>query len=732
MNFIRNALYAIRGMNIRNRLLMGFGAVGLLLIFVVGLSIYQLKYINQQTTRIDQLRVPTSTASAALVKNIYASLADLRGYMLTGSDTFKKQRANVWTDIDQLQASMDTLSSNWTNPENIKQWTSFKEVLEEFRNAQASVEDIANSPKQYPATVILTNEAIPLAAVMSTKITALIDMEAELPATPERKKLLGIMADVRGTLGLGLANIRAFLLTGEAAYQSKFNTLWAKNQRRFEDLQGASALLSPEQAAAFDTFSKRRSLFNLLPGRMFKIRASEKWNMANYLLVKEAAPRANSLLKTLVGDNGKGGMVANQRKLLSDDVAYSLAHSNSLITELWLLLFLSLGLSLVIVRLTAGSITKPIAAMTQAMKKLATGNSSIDIPGLDRKDEIGTMAESVNVFKVNAIERARLEQESKAAEQEQLKREQDDREAAAAQQQAEADRERAEVAEREARARRVDGLITAFEKEVTDALNVMASSSTEMSATAKQLVTTSSETKNRSSIVATASEETARNVNMVAAAAEELSTSVQEIGRQTSLASGISEEAVKEAAESEKATTALALSAEKINDVMSLISDIAAQTNLLALNATIESARAGDAGKGFAVVASEVKTLAGQTSDATDDITKQIEEMQNLTQSAVNSIQTIVEVNARSNEVTSSIQTAIEQQSEATNEISQSIIQVAAGSTEVSSNINGVAEGADETGRAGDQVLGVADELSKISEKLKHDIEAFLADVRSA
>ncbi|MEZ0153023.1 MAG: HAMP domain-containing protein [Candidatus Reddybacter sp.] len=176
--------------------------------------------------------------------------------------------------------------------------------------------------------------------------------------------------------------------------------------------------------------------------------------MANYLLVKEAAPRANTLLSTLIGTDGKSGMVANQRKLLATDVEQSLSRSNSLITLLWLLLFLSLGLSVVIVLLTAGSITKPITAMTRAMKTLASGDTSVDIPNLDRKDEIGTMAESVNVFKLNAIERTRLEQESKAAEQAQLQREQDERETAAAQQKAEAERERAEVAEGQARANR--------------------------------------------------------------------------------------------------------------------------------------------------------------------------------------------------------------------------------------------------------------------------------------
>jgi len=732
MNIFQNIATLTRGMNIRNRLFVGFGALGLIMTFIVGFSIYQLKYINQQTHRIDELRVPITATSSALVKNIYASSAELRAYLLTGSETFKKKRAAIWVDIELLQAEMDVLSSKANKPDNSQVWNDFKVLLEEFRQAQASVEAIANSPKQYPASVIFIDEALPLATVMLTQLTTMMAIEAELPATPERKQLLGTMADLRSTLGLGLVNIRAFLQTGDLSEQRKFTALWLKNKRRFESLQQAAELLSPEQATAFALFSQKRFLFKPMPGRIFKARAAENWDMANYLLLKEAAPRASTLLSTLLGIDGKGGMVADQRKLLASDVEHSLDHSNNLITLLWVLLFLSLGFVIAIVQRTAGSITRPVSAMTEAMKRLAAGDTSLDIPGLDRKDEIGTMAASVNVFKLNAIERIRLEEDSKVAVQAQLKREQDDREAAAARQQDEVEQERVNIAEREARASRVDELIAGFELQVTTALNAMATSSTEMSATAKQLVSTSSETKNRSSVVATASEETARNVNMVAAAAEQLSTSVQEIGRQTSRASSISEEAVKEAAQSEKATADLAMAVEKINEVMTLISDIAAQTNLLALNATIESARAGEAGKGFAVVASEVKTLAGQTSDATDDITQQIGAMQNLTQSAVDSIQAIVAVNARSNEVTSSIQTAIAQQSEATNEISQSILQVAAGSTEVSSNITGVANGADETGRAGEQVLGVANELHQISEQLKRNIESFLSDVRSA
>ncbi len=378
------------------------------------------------------------------------------------------------------------------------------------------------------------------------------------------------------------------------------------------------------------------------------------------------------------------------------------------------------------------TLVTPISDMVESMNVLSSGNNEIDIPHSDRGDEIGVMAVAVEGFKQGALERIRLEQETKEAEQVQLKREEEERKATAAREHAEVERERAEVAEREARASKISILITGFDQKVTEMMEVMAASSTEMSATAKQLVATSSDTKERSSVVASASEETASNVNTVASAAEELTSSVLEISRQVTKASDISMEAVEEAKQSETAIAALAEAAEKINDVIEIISDIAEQTNLLALNATIESARAGEAGKGFAVVASEVKALAGQTGNATDEIATQIKEMQNLTQRAVSSIQTIVDVNNKSNEVTVSIQAAVEEQSAATNEISQNIQQVATGTTEVSSNISRVATGADETGSAGDQVLTVADELGKISENLKKDIEQFLVDVRAA
>lgn len=381
--------------------------------------------------------------------------------------------------------------------------------------------------------------------------------------------------------------------------------------------------------------------------------------------------------------------------------------------------------------LFARSLVRPINDMVESMNVLSGGNNDIEIPHADRGDEIGIMAEAVEGFRQSALERVRLEGETKKAEQAQLEREQQEREDQAAREKADAEQERAAVADREARAKRINDLVEGFDAKITEMMEVMASSSTEMSATSKQMVATSLDTKERSAAVAATSDETAGNVSTVASAADELTSSVQEISRQVTLASDISREAVDEAGKSEKAITTLADATQKINDVIGIISDIAEQTNLLALNATIESARAGEAGKGFAVVASEVKALATQTGNATDEISSQIKEMQNLTQTAVSSIKNIVEVNTKSNETATSIQAAVEEQSAATNEISQNIQRVADGTQEVSTNIARVAQGAEETGAAGEQVLSVADELGKISESLRADVEEFLANVRA-
>jgi methyl-accepting chemotaxis protein len=362
-----------------------------------------------------------------------------------------------------------------------------------------------------------------------------------------------------------------------------------------------------------------------------------------------------------------------------------------------------LVLGLAIAWLIGRGISRPIVGMTSAMTKLAGGDKSITVPALGRKDEIGQMAEAVEVFKQNAIEMDRL-----AAEQ------------------------RKEQERKEARQQAIEGYIKSFDESVTGLLGILASAATEMRSTAESMSATAEETSRQSTAVAAASEQASSNVQTVASAAEELTGSISEITRRVSESTQIAGRAVEEATRTNVAVKGLAEAAQKIGNVVQLINDIASQTNLLALNATIEAARAGEAGKGFAVVASEVKSLATQTAKATEEIAGQIQSMQGATDGAVTAIEGIGSTISKISEIATAIASAVEEQGAATQEIARNVQQAAAGTSEVSTNISGVTQAAGQTGAASSQVLSTAGELAKQSEVLRGEVNRFLEKIRAA
>jgi len=347
-------------------------------------------------------------------------------------------------------------------------------------------------------------------------------------------------------------------------------------------------------------------------------------------------------------------------------------------------------------------ISRPIRQITEVMKELAGGNKQIDIPGQDRRDEIGDMSKAVLVFKENMIRADELAgQEAEAAKR------------------------------REQRAQKISELTTGFDQEISVVLKTLASAATEMQSTATGMSSTAEETSRQSGIVAAAAEQASTNVQTVASATEQLSASIAEITQQVSQSSTVANRAVEDAEKTNIQIRGLAEAAQKIGDVVGLISDIAEQTNLLALNATIEAARAGDAGKGFAVVAAEVKNLATATSRATEDITNQITGIQNETDGAVTAIGTISSTITEISEISAAIASAVEEQGAATLEITRNVQEASVGTTEVTSNIVSVNEAAGSTGAAAEQVLSAASELSRESESLRHKVEAFLSAVRT-
>jgi methyl-accepting chemotaxis protein len=361
---------------------------------------------------------------------------------------------------------------------------------------------------------------------------------------------------------------------------------------------------------------------------------------------------------------------------------------------------LVLGMTMLIVR----RVTKPLRAVTESLTGLAEGRTDIEVRHSGRHDEIGAIARTIDVFKNNRIERRQLEAERINAEKLAM------------------DRRKAEL----------NQFVEDFRARIGGIIERVLNSSGQFERDAQQLSVTAHSTADMSGQSANASRQASEHVRNAAAASNELSQSIVEISRRVQESNGVAADAVKQANATDERMAELSVAGDRIGNVVKLITSIAEQTNLLALNATIEAARAGDAGRGFAVVAQEVKTLAGQTAKATDEISAHIVNMQRATGESVNAIKAIGLTIERISEITTSISSAVEQQGTATQSIAQGVRAAASGTLDVADNIERVAKGASDTGTTSGQMLKSAQALSEVSIHLKDEVEKFLDSVRAA
>ena len=364
------------------------------------------------------------------------------------------------------------------------------------------------------------------------------------------------------------------------------------------------------------------------------------------------------------------------------------------------------GLALVLVGfgifIIARMVARPLSVITSTIKQVAEGVEGIEVPHIERQDEIGALARAIRIFQ-EAMDRNRnlnsqVLLDSKA---------------------------------REERTRQIEASVESFRGAIGSVLGAVNDSASTMRDTAQSISGVAGAATGRASAAAHATEQASSNVSAVASAAEQLSASIEEIGRQVRQSAEVVEQAGQRTEKSVTEIESLAAATQRIDGVLTLIQAIAEQTNLLALNATIEAARAGEAGRGFAVVAHEVKALAGQTAKATSEIGQNISMIQVSTRNAVEAVREIGTAVREINEVTANIAGAVGQQDAATREISANAQLAAEGNSTLVMNIGSLSEAIDNTNKGASSVLSASSDLASTAKRLSREVDKFFRDLRA-
>jgi len=662
-------------LRIRGRLYGGFGA---LLLFCAGLAGFAVVQLGAIHTEVASLTVQSK--NTIRVTEIAAELQGTRRALLRY--TFDQDEASFAEAEKRMSKIADLLEEGIKTSISEERRAHYKEAIKEIAELKAKRLALGDAVKQMLAgRNLLFTDGDQMAADVQKFVDAADKTDFSHEANALETKVLV----------LRVANWR-MLATRDAKGLANFKTNFEKAQQQIAALEKANlpsnlaVLLAPvktgvgKYAEAFDKTGP-----NLLLG--------------DELYYKGITPVIVDIIGKM--ETAKAGIGQAFEKIATETEDRI---SNTTVTQ-EMVAGAAVLIGLLIAFFIARGIIGPLSGLTSGMKELAGGNFGVVLPGLDRKDEVGDMAQAVETFKVKAAEKAREEAEVKVKQ-----------DLVAAQQ------------------RKADMIKLAdnFESAVGEIIETVSSASTELEASASTLTSTAERAQELTTMVAAASEEASTNVQSVASATEELTSSVNEISRQVQESSRMAGDAVDQARKTNDRVGELSKAAARIGDVVELINTIAGQTNLLALNATIEAARAGEAGRGFAVVASEVKALAEQTAKATGEIGQQIAGIQAATQESVNAIREISGTIEKLSEISSTIAAAVEEQGAATQEISRNVQQAAQGTQQVSSHITDVQRGASETGSASSQVLSAAQLLSGDSNRLKLEVGKFLNTVRAA
>jgi len=573
-------------LTIGKKLGLSFGII-LLLMTISAVVTYSLIVDNEKIqNKVVNLRMKTVLLGKDVINGMNQSLAGLRGYMILGNEPKKAKamqdtRQAAWHSIESAIKEYDVLARNWTVPANVRRLKDIKSELEAFKTAQQEIEDISHTDDNISSYKLLLTDAAPRAAEMLTQITNIIDEESTLQASKARKSLLKNLADTRGSFAVGLANIRAYLLSGDDVFKTNFEAKWQINEQRVNTINESQvSLFTANQQKSWQAFTSVRNEFESLPAQMFSLRSNDDWNKGNYWLGTKAAPKASKILSLL------SEMKSSQDQLLNSDIEEAASLVQTLKSTLIFLTLTSLVLGIVCSVLFSRDLLSRLGKILTRAKAIADGDMSGEALEVKGKDELSDLTIAVNQMSVSLSTLVK---------------------------------------------KTADSIIDASKgtSKILVANQEMASGVNEQTAQIEQISAAIEELSNSSLEVAN----NCVNASDSSTAALKLAKSGGEVVQNT-LTQMVS---IKEAFDSSSmAITSLSAQNKEIEDILSVIKGIADQTNLLALNAAIEAARAGEQGRGFAVVADEVRQLAGRTTEATAEVEGAIESMRRETDNAVN------------------------------------------------------------------------------------------------
>lgn len=415
-----------------------------------------------------------------------------------------------------------------------------------------------------------------------------------------------------------------------------------------------------------------------------------------------AAPRASFMQQFSVLEEHMGSLSEKLEGWAAQFVEEGKKTAEERETISKLLGVLALLVALAVPVVAVFGIFRPQRQLTEVINRLAGGEVSVDVPFAHRSDEIGEIAKAMLVFRKNAEDKIRMQQEQELQKA---------------------------AAEQEKKQAMLD-LANQFENSVKGVVDTVASAATEMDATAHSVAKIADNSQQKLGELSIEIGGAVQNVQNVASSSGELSGAINEISSQVARATTITNNAVSEAGKADQTVQGLSTAAQRIGEVLEMINGIAEQINLLALNATIEAARAGDAGKGFAVVASEVKNLANQTTKATGEIVGFVRSMQSATDETVMVIKGIGNTIREINSISTAIAAAVEEQGMATQQIASNIREASQGTDNVLRCASEVMGAATETGNSAREMTAATSELSRQSEHLRSEVDGFIRKIR--